>query len=148
MAKSIRSKSKRKFRAIKRQQIFGPAEEKRLGRLVHRLHAGSKVVSVPEPEPLPKMFSFSFKEALLDAPARAREEAARAAKMDEDDTTENTTYGDAESAAAAASGMDVDAKKAGPSRPKSKKKLVIGSKSSGTLVVRKTKRGKLTTFKW
>jgi hypothetical protein len=35
MAKSIRSKIKRKFRAIKREQVFGPAEQRRLERLAH-----------------------------------------------------------------------------------------------------------------
>ncbi|CAG8601814.1 6302_t:CDS:2 [Paraglomus occultum] len=33
MAKSIRSKSKRRFRAIKRQNVFAPVEEARLQRL-------------------------------------------------------------------------------------------------------------------
>lgn len=34
MAKSIRSKVKRKFRAIKRDQVFAPVEAKRLNKLV------------------------------------------------------------------------------------------------------------------
>ncbi|KNE60339.1 hypothetical protein AMAG_05736 [Allomyces macrogynus ATCC 38327] len=156
MAKSIRSKSKRKFRAIKREAVFKPVEDVRLARVVHRLHKDSAVVSVPEPPPAEKLYSFSFKEALIDEPARQAREAAEAAKMEAEPQETTPAFVDEDSA-----GMEVDgegAEKAGAGRcPKdvqgrAKKrapKPIQTGFTGGGFVVRKTKSGKIIkSFKW
>ncbi|KAJ3367649.1 hypothetical protein GGF31_007198 [Allomyces arbusculus] len=151
MAKSIRSKSKRKFRAIKREAVFKPVEDVRLVRVVHRLHKDSAVVSVPEPPPAEKLYSFSFKEALIDEPARQAREAAEAAKMEAEPQQETPAFVDEDLA-----GMDFDgegAEKRGRSVPKTFKKVKNGAKPinrfTGGFVVRKTKSGKIVkSFKW
>src|SRR6185312_17019909 len=43
MAKSMRSKSKRRFRAIKRQNVFAPVEEARLRRLAAKQAEATRV---------------------------------------------------------------------------------------------------------
>ncbi|ORY05608.1 hypothetical protein K493DRAFT_310867 [Basidiobolus meristosporus CBS 931.73] len=48
MAKSIRSKSKRKFRAIKREQVFAPVETARVNRLSAAQKAGSDMQAESE----------------------------------------------------------------------------------------------------
>lgn len=54
MAKSIRSKIKRKFRAVKRQNVFLPTEESRLQRVVDFSNGIEPVI-------VPKRFSFLVK---------------------------------------------------------------------------------------
>ncbi|KAK9727348.1 hypothetical protein K7432_001926 [Basidiobolus ranarum] len=48
MAKSIRSKSKRKFRAIKREQVFAPVENARMDRLSASLNSGTDMQAESE----------------------------------------------------------------------------------------------------
>lgn len=50
MAKSLRSKTKRAFRSIKRQNVFGPTEEARLQRLASK-QASVPTESYPQPKP-------------------------------------------------------------------------------------------------
>ncbi|KAJ1507900.1 hypothetical protein HMI54_012736 [Coelomomyces lativittatus] len=47
MAKSIRSKRKKKFRAILREEVYMPVVAARLEKCLTRLHQGSKVIEVP-----------------------------------------------------------------------------------------------------
>ncbi|ORZ40310.1 hypothetical protein BCR44DRAFT_1424805 [Catenaria anguillulae PL171] len=147
MAKSIRSKSKRKFRAIKRAEIFDPVYNKRLQRCAARLHKDSKVVHVEEPEPESPKYSFSFKNALIDAPARARREAEKAAAMDmeeEEEAVQNTTFGhDADAS------MDVDQKLSAKSKSIKKKSSGKYNKFTGAIIVKKSKDGKKkSVLKW
>ncbi|KAG0239441.1 hypothetical protein B0O80DRAFT_427253 [Mortierella sp. GBAus27b] len=54
MGKSIRSKSARKFRAIKRETIFGPVEDARVQRLAERLKKDAEGPKTSELEALAK----------------------------------------------------------------------------------------------
>ncbi|KAI9223734.1 hypothetical protein BC828DRAFT_395786 [Blastocladiella britannica] len=143
MGKSIRSKSKRKFRIIKRASLWGEEADKRLHRLTHELHKGSKVVHVEEPEPLKSKFSFSFKEVLLDAPIRERVAAEAAAKMEAEDA-ENTTFGEV-----AAMEVDATSRKSESEIEAPKRKRIKVNKFTGTVVTKTTKQGKrVKVLKW
>ncbi|CAG8715643.1 16880_t:CDS:1, partial [Cetraspora pellucida] len=48
MAKSIRSKIKRRFRAIKRKTVFAPVEDARTSRLASKLSQDSGVTIQPK----------------------------------------------------------------------------------------------------
>jgi hypothetical protein len=52
MAKSMRSKIKRRFRSIKRQAVFAPIENARTQRLATRLANSSLINSEPPEQPL------------------------------------------------------------------------------------------------
>jgi hypothetical protein len=56
--------------------VFKPVEEKRLLRVTYNLHKDSKVITVEEQPPQPSLYSFSFKEKLIDEPLRKAQNIA------------------------------------------------------------------------
>ncbi|KAL7748999.1 hypothetical protein RI367_005648 [Sorochytrium milnesiophthora] len=142
MAKSIRSKSKRRFRAIKRATHFGDVANERLNKVCSRLHKGSKVVKAPHVEPEPECFSFK-KIFVDDAIKKQADETAEAAA---DALPEDIV----DAAPPAAADMDVDQPSAASLNRKKKKKTDASgkrhgkklSKATGGILTRKGKDGR------